>query len=89
MVFEAMPSQSCTPSCRMEILKCMHRILKLKNTTSGGNSISVVLHAAYAYFNVLVFFFFKGSSNVLDPLSHIVEQPQCAQSEFLSDEIKP
>lgn len=62
VVFEAMPSQSCAPICRMEILKFLHIILKLKSTISGGNSVSVVLHADCAYFNVLVYIrriFFK------------------------------
>lgn len=54
MVFEAMPSQSCSPSCRMEILKLMHTVLKLKSSISGGNPVPVLLHAGYAYINVVV-----------------------------------
>lgn len=34
-------------------------------------------------------FFLRDSSNVLTPLSHIVEKSHDTQSEFLSDEIKP
>lgn len=79
--------------CRMEILKCMHIILKLKSSISGGKSVSFVLHAGYAYFNVLIYIrrvgILEDSSDVLAPLSHTVQQPQGTQSEFLSDEIKP